>query len=51
MAINKEWHEKNHMTKNPSFEERIKWHLEHIKNCSCAPIPKKLLEEMKRKKY
>src|SRR3989344_2376062 len=50
MTINKEWHEKNKMPKNASFEERIKWHLEHNKNCSCRPgFPKKLEEEMKNK--
>jgi len=49
MKLNKQWHEKNKMPKNASFDERVKWHLEHQKNCSCAPIPKKLLEEMKNK--
>jgi hypothetical protein len=46
--INKEWHAKNRMPKNPSSEERMKWHKEHQKNCSCRPMPKKLLEEMKK---
>lgn len=46
MKINKEWHEKNKMPKNPSFEQRVKWHLEHQKNCNCRPIPQKLLIEM-----
>lgn len=50
MKINKEWHLKNKMPKNPSFEERVKWHLAHQKNCQCRPIPEKLLEEMKAKK-
>lgn len=50
MAINKEWHLKNKMPKNATFEERVKWHLEHQKNCNCRPIPEKLLEEMKQKK-
>lgn len=36
----------NKMPKNPSFEQRVKWHLEHQKNCKCRPIPEKLLEEM-----
>jgi len=49
MAINKEWHSKNKMPKNASFEQRVKWHLDHQKNCACAPIPRKLLEEMKKK--
>ncbi len=50
MKINKEWHEKNKMPKNPSFEQRVSWHLEHLKNCSCRrEIPIKLAEEMKRR--
>jgi len=49
MAINKEWHEKNRMPKNATFEERVKWHKEHNKKCSCHPgFPKKLEEEMKK---
>ncbi|MFN0213197.1 MAG: hypothetical protein ACKVT2_03000 [Saprospiraceae bacterium] len=50
MKINKEWHEKNKMPKNPSFDQRVKWHLEHLKNCGCRKeIPKKLGEELKRR--
>ncbi|MBI2649971.1 hypothetical protein HYX04_01515 [Candidatus Woesearchaeota archaeon] len=48
MKINNEWHKKNKMPKNPSKEERVKWHLEHAKNCSCRPIPVKLLAEIKK---
>jgi len=47
MAINQDWHLKNKMPKNPTFEERVKWHLEHEKHCSCRPIPKTLLAEMR----
>jgi hypothetical protein len=50
MKINREWHLKNKMPENPTFEERVKWHFAHVKNCSCRPIPAKLLEEMKKKK-
>ena len=50
MKINKEWHLKNKLPKNPTFEERVKWHLAHQKNCTCRPIPGKLLEDMKKKK-
>jgi hypothetical protein len=46
MAINKEWHSGNIMPKNATFEERVKWHLAHQKNCNCRPIPKKLIAEM-----
>lgn len=50
MKINREWHLKNRMPKNPTFEQRVKWHLAHKENCNCRPIPAKLLEEMKKQK-
>lgn len=41
--INKEWHQKNKMPKNPTLEERIQWHKEHLKYCDCRKdIPKSL---------
>ena len=46
--MNAAWHSKNRMPKNPSFEERIKWHKEHQNHCQCRPIPEKLLNEMKK---
>ena len=49
MGINKEWHLKNKMPNNAKLEERVKWHLDHQKNCNCRPIPEKLLNEMKAK--
>ncbi|MBK8566174.1 MAG: hypothetical protein IPN76_23245 [Saprospiraceae bacterium] len=50
MKINKAWHEQHKMPKNASFEQRVQWHLEHLKNCQCRPsIPKKLAEEMAKK--
>ncbi|HRI60755.1 MAG TPA: hypothetical protein PK228_13550 [Saprospiraceae bacterium] len=50
MKINKEWHEQNLMPKNASFEQRLAWHLEHRKHCSCRrEFPKKLVEEMKKR--
>ncbi|MBP6695394.1 MAG: hypothetical protein KA161_09710 [Saprospiraceae bacterium] len=49
MKINKEWHEKNKMPKNATFEQRAKWHMDHVKQCECRPVPEKLLAEMKEK--
>ncbi len=48
MKINKEWHEKNKMPKNPTFKQRIQWHIAHEKNCNCRPIPKKLADDIKK---
>ena len=49
MAINKEWHLKNKMPKNPSMDQRIQWHTEHQEHCSCRKISGKLLQEMKKR--
>jgi hypothetical protein len=47
-GINAEWHKKHPMTKNPTIQQRIDWHLEHQANCGCRPgLPAKLPEEMK----
>jgi len=51
MAINREWHSKNKMPKNPTFEQRAKWHIEHTKNCRCRKISGKLAKEMKARGY
>jgi histidinol phosphatase-like enzyme len=44
--INKEWHLKNKMPKNPSKEEKLKWHIEHSKNCNCRKPSEKLAQEI-----
>lgn len=50
MKINKAWHEKNKMPKNATFEQRLQWHQEHLKHCTCRrELPKKLAEEMKKR--
>ena len=50
MAINKEWHLKNRMPRNATFEQKVKWHAEHNEHCACRPgFPKKLAEEMKKR--
>jgi hypothetical protein len=49
MAVNREWHMKNRMPKNATFGQRVAWHTQHMKYCTCAPIPEKLAEEMKKK--
>ncbi len=45
--INKEWHEKNRMPKNASLAQRIAWHKEHVRNCSCRPMPDKIKDAIK----
>ena len=37
--INKEWHEANRMPKNATLAQRIAWYKEHVKHCTCRPMP------------
>jgi hypothetical protein len=48
MKINKAWHLKNKMPKNPTLEERLKWHKAHAAHCTCRPISEKLAAEIKK---
>lgn len=48
--INAEWHKKHRMPPNPTIDQRIAWHLEHLKNCKCrSDLPAGLMEEMKKR--
>jgi hypothetical protein len=50
MIINKDWHEKNRMKKNPSFNERVLWHLSHAENCPCRGMSESIKKEIERRK-
>ena len=50
MKINEKWHQANKMPKNGTLKERMEWHIEHIKNCGCRPIPEKLQAIIKSRK-
>ena len=49
MKINADWHFKNRMPKKTTLDQRINWHLEHAKNCTCRPLGGKILEEIKKR--
>jgi hypothetical protein len=44
--INAEWHNANRMPKNPTHDQRMRWHLEHSKNCNCYPMTAKIAAEL-----
>ncbi len=46
MKINKDWHEKNRMLKNPTLEQRMEWHVAHAANCGCRQPSEKLQAEI-----
>jgi hypothetical protein len=49
MKLNKAWHKQHTMPKNATLDERIAWHIEHAKHCSCREMPDKIKEEIKRR--
>ena len=45
--INAEWHKDHPMPKNPTADQRLEWHLEHLKMCGCRKdLPKSVLKTM-----
>lgn len=50
MKINSTWHAKNMMPKKATLDDRVKWHLEHSKNCNCRPLGGMILGEIKKRK-
>jgi len=48
--LNAKWHSENRMPKNPTFEQRMQWHIEHARNCSCRKISDKLKVDIKKYK-
>jgi hypothetical protein len=49
MKINATWHQKNKMVKNPSLDDRVKWHVAHSRHCQCRPLYGNILEEIKKR--
>jgi len=47
-SINASWHKKHPMPANPSFEQRMKWHIAHAKHCGCRSASSKLRAEIKK---
>ena len=46
--INAEWHLAHPMPKRPTDEQRIEWHLEHARNCTCREPTKGVIELMRK---
>lgn len=48
--INREWHLANKMPKDPTLDQRVAWHLDHRKNCSCrTDLPISIRQELQRR--
>jgi hypothetical protein len=48
--INAAWHMTNRMPENASLDQRIDWHLAHLKACGCRKeLPATIIKELKRR--
>lgn len=47
MKINREWHLKNRMPKNPTKHQRAIWHIEHAKPCNCRKLTPSIIQLIK----
>jgi len=46
---NKEWHKSNRLRPFASIDEKVKWHIDHVANCKCWPIPKYVKKEIEKR--
>lgn len=44
--MNEAWHRRHPMPKNPTLDQRAKWHAAHAKACGCRPIPPTVLARL-----
>jgi hypothetical protein len=43
------WHNLHKMPKNATLNERVNWHIEHMRNCSCrTEMHNKVADEIKK---
>lgn len=49
MNRNVEWHSKNNLPENPTFDQRVRWHIDHARNCPCPPLDGEMLDEIKKR--
>ncbi len=44
MPLNTNWHKQNRMPSRAKLSQRVKWHLEHARECGCRSIPQSVLD-------
>lgn len=46
---NTEWHLKHTLPKEPTLDQRVKWHMDHARRCPCPSQDEDILEELKKR--
>jgi hypothetical protein len=46
--MNADWHREHVLGSNAPMDTRVRWHMEHARECGCRPIPKGVQEAISR---
>jgi hypothetical protein len=47
--LNAKWHGAHRMPKNPTFEQRVAWHADHMAHCACRKPTGTVLEALRQR--
>ena len=47
--LNAAWHKAHPMPKNPTLDQRVRWHVAHAAACACREMPTSIAAEVKRR--
>lgn len=50
MNLNAEWHRAHPMPPKATFEERVAWHREHVRECGCRQPPPDIAARLERER-
>ena len=45
--MNREWHLAHVLGSKAPMGRRVEWHLEHVRECGCAPVPASVMAEIR----
>jgi hypothetical protein len=48
VPLNKEWHRLNRMPPAATREQRIKWHVAHVRACGCRELPDSIKSDVEK---
>lgn len=49
MAINADWHRAHVLGQGAPMDQRVEWHLAHVRECGCRGIPDTVRDELERR--
>jgi len=50
MPLNAKWHADHVMPRNPTMDDRIRWHLAHARACGCRAMPESVRAAIRRQR-